>query len=182
MKGFVEVVIGSWGSYNECNERALGSKWLDMSDYDSWDEIAEELENQGFELDGIDEELFIQDISGLPADGVNWDYVNPKELFETLKESGILDDSNKYDLMCAYLEVRSFDDFEEKVKDRGERWDDDIYLYKGFDWEDYGREMFDACCYQIEEHLLSFFDFEEYGKYVGECAEECSAGIIEINR
>ena len=114
MKGYVEVVIGSWGSYNECNSRSLGSKWLDFADFDSWEEIAEELENQGFELDGIDEELFIQDISGLPAGGVNWDFVNPKELFETLKESGILDDSNKYDLMCAYLEVRSFDEFEKK--------------------------------------------------------------------
>ena len=27
----VSIVIGSWGSYNECNERALGSKWLDIS-------------------------------------------------------------------------------------------------------------------------------------------------------
>ena len=34
----VSVVIGSWGSYNECNERALGSKWLDLSDYDDWEE------------------------------------------------------------------------------------------------------------------------------------------------
>ena len=24
----ISIVIGSWGSYNECNERALGSKWL----------------------------------------------------------------------------------------------------------------------------------------------------------
>ena len=28
----VNIVIGSWGSYNACNERALGSKWLDLSD------------------------------------------------------------------------------------------------------------------------------------------------------
>ena len=27
----ISIVIGSWGSYNECNERALGSKWLDLS-------------------------------------------------------------------------------------------------------------------------------------------------------
>ncbi len=33
----VSFVIGSWGSYNECNERALGSKWLDFDDYDDWD-------------------------------------------------------------------------------------------------------------------------------------------------
>ena len=57
--------LGSWGSYNECNERALGSKWLDLSDYSDWDEIVEELKKEGFELDGIDEELFIQDVEGV---------------------------------------------------------------------------------------------------------------------
>ena len=55
----VSIVIGSWGSYNECNERALGSAWLDLSLFSDWDEIVEELEKQGFELDGIDEELFL---------------------------------------------------------------------------------------------------------------------------
>ena len=29
----IKIVIGSWGSYNECNERAYGSKWLDLADY-----------------------------------------------------------------------------------------------------------------------------------------------------
>lgn len=65
MEGNIKIVIGSWGSYNECNERALGSKWLDLSDYSDWDEIREELKKEGFELDGIDEELFIQDVEGM---------------------------------------------------------------------------------------------------------------------
>ena len=43
----ISVVIGSWGSYNECNERALGSKWLDLSNFDDWSEIEEELTKQG---------------------------------------------------------------------------------------------------------------------------------------
>lgn len=30
--GNISIVIGSWGSYNECNERALGSKWLDLGE------------------------------------------------------------------------------------------------------------------------------------------------------
>ena len=33
----INVVIGSWGSYNACNERALGSGWLDLSEYDEWE-------------------------------------------------------------------------------------------------------------------------------------------------
>jgi len=67
----IKIVIGSWGSYNECNERALGSKWLDLSEYTTWDEIADELKNEGFVLDGIDEELFIQDIEGICDSSVN---------------------------------------------------------------------------------------------------------------
>ena len=73
----IQIVIGSWGSYNECNERALGSKWICLNNYEDWEEIEEELKAQGFELDGIDEELFIQDIENFPCDsGVNWDYVH----------------------------------------------------------------------------------------------------------
>lgn len=113
----IKMVIGSWGSYNECNERALGSTWLDLSDYSDWEEIEEELKKQGFDLNGIDEELFIQDIEGLNT-SMNWDYVHPKNLFETLKNSGVLDNQYKYDVMDAFLEVRNFDDFENLVNDK----------------------------------------------------------------
>ena len=69
----ISIVVGSWGSYTECNERALGSKWLDLSAYNDWEEIEEELANQGFIFNGIDEELFIQDIEGIPSNCANWD-------------------------------------------------------------------------------------------------------------
>ena len=179
--GNIKVVIGSWGSYNECNERALGSKWLDLSDYSDWDEIAEELKNEGFKLNGIDEELFIQDIEGISSDGTNWDYVNPQKLFETLLEAEVLTDDYKYTIMEAFITVRSFSDFEELVKEHGSRWDDDINIYQGYDWDDYGREMFENCNYEIDDSLLDFFDFEAYGKYMGENADEYDNGIIEIN-
>lgn len=78
----IAMVIGSWGSYNECNERALGSRWLDFDDYDDWDEIVEELKNEGFELDGIDEELFVQDIEGIPSGSKDWDNTHPKDTFK----------------------------------------------------------------------------------------------------
>lgn len=179
----ISIVIGSWGSYNECNNRALGSKWLDLSDYSSYEEIEDELKKEGFDLDGIDEELFIQDIDGLPSDCCNWDYTHPKDLFELLQEADVIDNDYKYDLMNAYLEVRNFDDFKQLVNDNGSHWDDDIHYYKGYDWSDYGREMFDCCGYQIPEQIENFIDFEAYGKYIGDYyAEEISTGIIEIVR
>lgn len=176
----ISIVIGSWGSYNECNERALGSSWLDLSDYYDWDEIEEELTKQGFILDGIDEELFVQDIEGIPTNSCNWDYTNPKDLFKLLKESGILDDSYKYKIFLAYLECRSFDDFENLVNERGPRWTDDIYLYEGYDWYDYGKEYLDSCGYNLPKAIEDFIDYEAYGKYIGYDAEEYSEGIIEI--
>ena len=176
----IKIVIGSWGSYNACNERALGSKWLTLSDYSSWEEIEEELQKEGFELNGIDEELFIQDIEGVDADN-NWDYEHPKHLFEILQESGVLEDSYKYEVMQAYLEVRCFKEWKDLGNSRGNHWDDDITIWKGYDWADYGKEYFDNCCYNIPENLIDFIDFEAYGKYIGDYnAEEYENGIIEI--
>ena len=183
MENEIKMVIGSWGSYNDCNSKSLGSTWLDLSQYDSWEEIEEELTKQGFQLDGIDEELFIQDIEGLPSDACNWDYTHPKTLFETLKESEILDSWSKMNTFQAFLEVRNFSEFENLVSSKGRNWDDEIRLYKGYDWADYGREMYECCCYEIPEQLENFIDFEEYGKYMGDYyAEEYSDGIIEIMR
>ena len=180
MRNNISVVIGSWGSYNECNERALGSKWLKLNDYTSWDDIEAELVKEGFILDGIDEELFIQDIEGLPANDVNWDYMNPEDLFKTLKESDILNHIYIYEKMCAYLEVRSWDDFKGLVDDKSANWDDDIYIYEG-DWADYGEEMFRNMGYSLPKHLELFFDYESYGRYIGSYyAEEYSDGIIVI--
>lgn len=102
----IKIVIGSWGSYNECNERALGSKWLTLNDYEDWEEIEEELKKEGFELEGIDEELFVQDIENfISSNNVNWDYVNPQNLFELLKKSGVLDNEDKYEKAEIYCDI-----------------------------------------------------------------------------
>ena len=179
----IKIVIGSWGSYNACNERALGSEWLDLADYENWEEVEEALRRQGFELDGMDGELFIQDIENIPSNAASWDYVDPKTLFETLKETEILDVIGKYETLMAFLEVRSFSDFEELVSRYGCRWDDDIYIYKNYDWEDYGREMFDCFGYKLPDNLEDYFDFKSFGesfKYDG--IEEYSDGLIGIGR
>lgn len=180
----IKIVIGSWGSYNECNERALGSKWLCLNDYNEWEEIEEELKKQGFELDGIDEELFIQDIENFPANVGNWDYVHPQDLFETLKKSGVLDDVNKYEKMDAYCEVRSYTEWEQRVHNYEEDWDEDVILYPNFSWYDLGYHyIHEVSCFDIPEELEDYIDYARYGEqfsYDGFC--EYNNGIIEIRR
>ncbi|MBQ0017435.1 MAG: antirestriction protein ArdA [Clostridiales bacterium] len=176
----ISIVIGSWGSYNECNERALGSKWLNLSDYYCWDEIEEELKKEGFKLDGIDEELFIQDIEGLPADCKNWDSTNPQDLFETLQDANVLCDEYKNNVMQAFLEVRNFDEFEQRVKDNGSNWDEDIYIYENTSWYDLGYNFLHES-HSIPDFLDSYIDYERYGEeYKYDGFEEYSNGIIEI--
>lgn len=181
MTNEIKLVIGSWGSYNACDDRALGSERLCLNTYSDWNQIAAALKKQGFRLDGIDIELFVHDIDGLPSNCENWDYINPKELFETLKESGVLNSEYLYTVLCAYLEVRSFQEFAERVAKLGNNWNDDIYVYENYDWEDYGRELFENSDRHLDDELIDYFDFEEYGRSTGlSCAEEYSGGIIEI--
>ena len=172
----VSVVIGSWGSYNECNERALGSDWINFDDYTSWDEI----EDQGFELNGIDEELFVQDIEGIYDNSTNWDFINPKTLFNLLKDAEVLDNDYKYKVMCAYIETRGFDEFQQLVEEHGNNWDWDINLWRGYDWYDLGYELLHEC-YNIPDYLDNYIDYKRFGEelqYDG--YHEYSGGIIEI--
>jgi hypothetical protein len=100
-----------------------------------------------------------------------------------LKDADVLDNNFKYEEMKAYLDVRNFSDFEQLIKEYGSNWADDIYLYKGYDWADYGQMIFEESGCQVPEQIEQFIDFEAYGKYVGDdYAEEYSDGIIEICR
>lgn len=168
------------GAYNACNERALGSKWLDLSDFSVWDEILEELKKQGFEIHGIDEELFVQDIEGIFASEINWDYVHPQALFELIQQSGVLTDNNKYEKMQAYIEVCSFNDWENLVKKYDSDWDDDIYLYPNYTWEEFGIERFADCGYELPDNLECYFDYEAFGQsFEHSGILEYSGGLIE---
>ena len=185
MTNDISIVIGSWGSYNECNERALGSKWLRLNDYDDWNEIVEELKKQGFELDGIDEELFIQDIENFVAStSVNWDYIHPKDLFELLKSSGVLDDEDKYEKAVIYCDIEGYTYWKDKVENYGDDWDDNIYLYPNMDWYDLGYYFIhEIDCIQIPECLENFIDYKRYGEeFSYDGFHEYDGGIVEIRR
>ena len=76
--------------------------------------------------------------------------------------------------MNAYLEICDLDEFEELVNNKGERWNEDIYLYRDYNWEDYGRQMFESMGYnrEIPEELQDFFDFESYGRSHSDCVAQ----------
>lgn len=182
MRGNIRIIIGSWGSYNSCSARAGGSEWLDLSEYSDWSEIVEELKQEGFELDGVDKELFIQDEEGIDDNSITWDYVNPEQLFNALKKSGVLDDEYKYRVLSAFLEVRSYDEFLKKVDERGNSWDDDINLFEGYSWDDYGREVVNDSGYNIPPELEYYIDYDKFGKSLQDSGEveEYSGGLIQF--
>lgn len=184
MKDSIQIVIGSWGSYNECNERALGSSWLTLSDYDSWDEIEKGLVTQGFELDGIDEELFVQDVVGFPSVTLNWDVIHPESFFELLKQSGVLNSESKLERMNIYCEFEFFSEWERLVKEHGENWDNNMILSPEYDWYDLGyyflHEFGDIA---IPPQIEDYIDYARYGEsYAYDGFYKYDNGIVEIRR
>lgn len=182
MDNKISIIVGSWGSYNLCNERALGSSWICLNDYNSWEEIEEVLEEQGFELNGLDEELFIQDIEGLELN--NCDETSPKWLCEILYDSSIFDSEDIYYKACAYIEVNGFKDWCDYVDSYSWRWDDGIILYDSID------NFTDLAYYIVEEYgyfdgsnefLERYFDYEKFGRDLSfDNYYLTSYGIIEI--
>lgn len=177
----MEIVIGSWGSYNECNSRALGSEWLDLNDYDTWEEIEEELTSQGFELNGIDEELFIQDFEG--DWGFNGDYMHPKRLFEIIKDAKL----NKYDreeVALAYIEAMCWEDWVDLVESKGSNWDEDIYFYKNMTPEEVAEQMISDCYPDLDFSRIGWISSYVTIDYEGIASDEpyyeVSNGTIEI--
>ena len=159
-----KVVFGSWKAYNECNDRALGSTWLDMSDFNDVVEIYDELRKQGFTESEL-EETFIQDYE-CDVDFIeNCDYVSIDTMFEWLE---LIDDSNlSADEIDAYIQMQSKREFRDKLND-DELDRIEVYVYPCSSWQDLGYHM----AYEVmmlftdnmPKDLEYYFDFEAYGK------------------
>lgn len=177
------VVIGSWGAYNSDNEKALGSDWIDFAKYNSWEEIEEELKKQGFDIEGEDEELFIQDLDFEMPDDMNCDSTHPKFLFDILKNSEALIREWSYYEMLAYCEVESWKDFCELVEKRKNNWDSNISFTqdaKGWEWAyDEIKGWFSDKDIWMFKSLESYIDFDGYFDETG--AHETSYGVILID-
>lgn len=110
----------------------------------------------------------------------SWDYVNPQQLFETLLESGILDDYDLYELFEAYLEVNNFDDWENLVSSYGSRWGDDIILYRNQDMDDVAYDIMHEC-YEIPDYLENYIDYSSFARDLSyDGYYETSKGVLEI--
>lgn len=125
----------------------------------------------------------MQDIENfVSGDVIDWDYINPRELFELLKESGVLEDKDKYLKAMLYCEFEGYSNWQDIVNDKEYNWDDDIYLYPNFDWYDLGRYFLHAVdCIEIPDFLTDYIDYEKYGEqFELDGFHEYEGGIIEI--
>lgn len=145
MNGNISIVIGSWGSYNECNERALGSKWLDLTN------------------------AILQIAKIIPP-------IRRRKMTNEIKlvigSWGSYNACNDRALGSEWLCLNTYSDWNQiaaALKKQGFRLD-------GIDIE-----LFENSDRHLDDELIDYFDFEEYGRSTGlSCAEEYSGGIIEI--
>ena len=177
----ISIVLASLASYNPNNDAVASSTWIKLNSYHNWQEIEQELTRQDFDLAGADKQLFIYEIDGFPYDYIDWRTINPQDFFVLLQQSGVLTDTDKYEKMLAYIEVQSFQIWQELVLKHGDAWDDDIYLYPKYDWYDYGKMIFTYSGLELPKFLEMFYDFEALGEHFKHYdVQEYSNGLIEI--
>lgn len=160
MENGIKMVIGSYGSYAAANNKALGSKWLDLADFSDWSDILDELTAEGFDLAGEDAELFVQDIEGLPSDVAE---ENPETIFNILKNAGMLEPGADSRLFETFIGLYGWDDFAELVENNGDSWADDIAFYDGQTLEDVAEELFFEC-YDVPDNLRPYIDINAFAR------------------
>jgi hypothetical protein len=169
--GYLKMVIGSYGSYAACNERALGTE-IDRADFETWSDVLDELTNRGFDLDGIDEELMLLDVDSdiLPYDTATSE--NMSEMFDAYKEletSGTNFDPDIFWRLCEELSGDIYDVMRayrdgilwagcDDMSDVARRYIDEFYpeidnlpsfISCHLDYEGIGRDL------EIEGHFIS---------------------------
>lgn len=160
MENGIKMVIGSYGSYAAANNKALGSKWLDLADFSDWSDVLDELTAEGFGLAGEDAELFVQDIEGLPADVAD---ENPERVYNILRDAGILDAGADMRLFETFIDLYGWDDFAELVENNGDSWADDITFYDGQTLEEVAEELFFEC-YDVPDDLRPYIDINAFAR------------------
>ena len=149
-----KVCVASWGSYNACNEsEATLGVWIDFNDFEELSEIEEHLKNKhGFDIDGIDEELFIiDDDNGLyPYDA---DLASAWERYEILKDIDA-------DILKALADNIRLMDLNEL-----EQINDNYSFYSNYSFYDYAVEIFEECYKnQIPNNLIYYIDLDAFAR------------------
>ena len=178
----IKMTISYTTHYAENNTKTLASSPLDLSKYNSWEEIREELTKQGFELNEFDNCLVIEDLQNISEEMSELKQWHPKHVFNLLNAAGVLTDGRRFETMKAVAEVCGLDEFTDLVEHRGDAWDEGIFLYEGYDWYDFGKMVCEANEYKIPENLEYFIDYEAYGESFSLNADvhSYSNGIIEF--
>lgn len=173
-------------SYNthdaENNAKALTSCPLDLSKYSSWEEIREELANQGFVLDEFDNCLVVENLYDIYDKISYFEHWHPKHVFNLFNTAGIVKDSSRFETMEIVAEIYGFDEFVDRVELRGEEWDTGICVYEEYDWYDFGKEMCELLGYRVHKELEPYVNYAFYGIAYANKNEvfKYSNGIVEF--
>ncbi len=91
-----------------------------------------------------------------------------------------MDDEYKYDLMQAFCEVRSYDEWADCVKNYGDDWDRDIILYRNQDMDDVAYNLMHEI-YEIPDYLENYIDYSGFARDLSyDGFHETTKGVLEI--
>ena len=149
------------GTYNAYNEGSLKGQWLDLEDYDNYDDFKRACRE--LHADEHDPEFMFQDFEGVPREFIGecylkpefWDYMNC-DIDDDVKEAFmyLFDEWNEERCNSTYI-----GEFDNRTK-MAEQFVDEMGLLS-----------------EIPENLQYYFDYEAYGRDM-----ELGGDVFEHNR
>lgn len=139
-----EIYVGTYAKYNAGN---LDGVWLDLEEFDSYEEFMEAA--RAVHDDESDPELMFQDHSYVPRSMISESHVSP-DLWEMLDEAD-------YDAACAYVECFGAWD-KDQLRER--------YLGEFDSARDYVEQYMEETGQldSLPDWAQSYFDFEAYAR------------------
>lgn len=134
--------------------------WIDLNYLTDWDDIKQELADQGFILkDEDDEPIYGGDILAADAEGVMRHFIGTCDCFDLQGATELLDLEGKYDDDVIEAAVELFG-----TKDFSEHLDDYIGHFESS--TDLAYHFVDECgdLSEMPERLQAYFDYEKYGR------------------
>jgi len=151
----VKLYITSWARYNDGDE----GKWIDVTDKD-WDDVETELEKEGFDIKGYDEELTIHDYDD--ENGFNlYDLFGeeyPKAVVEFLYNISDYDDE-QLKTLAGLIEVKDKDVVISTI-DNGDI--DNFMVVSDAYFDTFAEELIKS--HNVSDYIRNYIDWDELDK------------------
>lgn len=133
---------------------------LVLNDFETWEDLRKAMEQKvDYTKEEIESKDFEYIILSEALDRVEG--ITIKDLYNALKVAGVLEAQNNYELMCAYIESKSLQEWLELIEDEGDSWTNYVELIRT-PIKAFGEKLIKEYYPNLPNDILRCVDLEKY--------------------